>query len=181
MLFHCFGCFSTAWHQKDAIRGDEKASGNSGLHTFLPYGFHAGTGVVEDAATGGAASGGQEAEEDAGDVTSEAELLRSLHPSALYTEAEASEAGKDDGLPFGEFLHEDVLHVGDHRQGGALRDAAALAGFGGDLVEGYFALTHGFSEVFAVGAAALDVVPDKFDVYCHKFFDVFCPLCHFCF
>lgn len=102
-------------------------------------------------------------------MTPEAELLRSLHPSALYTEAEASEAGKDDGLPFGEFLHEDVLHVGDHRQGDALRDAVALAGFGSNLVESYFALTHGFSEVFAVGAAALDVVPDKFDVYCHNF------------
>ena len=54
-------------------------------------------------------------------------------------------------------------------------DRQEAADDAGDVAaQGDLALAHGLCKVFSIGTAALDVVPDKFDVYCHtsRFFTV---------
>ena len=143
------------------------------LEAFLPDGVHTVAEVVEDVAAVDAAAGGEETADDAGDVVTDVEVFRVVHANAFHAKAEAADTGKDDGLAVAEPLFEDILqlsHYADHR---ALCKSAVATCLGGYFVERHLALTDGFCKVFSKGTAALDVVPDEFDVYCHNFFAYF--------
>ena len=129
--------------------------------------------VVENAAALGATPGRQETADDAGDVLLNVELPGFIHASALHTQAETPDAWEHDGMPVGQFLLEQILQFCDHGNDGAFRQMTVPARLFRNLAERYFALAHGLCKIFTVGAAALDVVLDKFNVYCHD-------CCFFC-
>ena len=139
----------------------------SGLETVLPDSLYAVTEVVEDSASGDAAAGGEEAADDAGDVTTDVEVLGIVDTDTLYAKAEPADAGEHDGMTLAEPLPENLLKFRCHTDDGALRKAAVTTSLGGYLVECHLALTDCFCEVFTIRTAALDIVLDKPDMYCH--------------
>ena len=60
-------------------------------------------------ATLDAATGRQETADDAGDVTADVERLRIINPDTFYTKTETSYTWKDNSLPLGKSLLQDVL------------------------------------------------------------------------
>ena len=93
---------------------------------MLPDGLDAFAEVVEDVAALDAAAGREKTADDAGDVASDVEVLRVFDTDALHTEAEAANAGKDDGLAFTEFLLHDVLDLGGNTHHRALRKTVSI-------------------------------------------------------
>ena len=61
----------------------------------MPDGFDAIAEVVENVATLGAAAGGKETANDAGDMTTDVEGLGIVNTDALHTQAETADAGED--------------------------------------------------------------------------------------
>ena len=87
------------------------------LEAQLPDGGDALAEVVEDVAGCGAATGRKEATDDAGDVTTDVELIGLVYALAFHTEAEAADAWQYDGVAVGELHLHGVLQVGDHAYG----------------------------------------------------------------
>ena len=139
------------------------------LEAGLPDGFDAFAEVVEDVAALDAAAGREEAADDAGDVASDVEVLLVFDTDALHTQAEAADAGKDDRLALTQFLLHEVLDLGGDTYHSALRETTVATSFFSNLIERHFSLTDCFCKIFSLRAAALDVVLDKFNMYCHNF------------
>ena len=133
----------------------------------LPYGLDTLAEVVEDMATLDAATGWEETADDAGDVASDVEFLRIIHPDTLYPKAETADSWEYDRLTLGKAVLQDILEFCYHTIHSSLREAAVTASLSGYLIERHLALTDCFCKVFAIRVAALDVVLDKFDMYCH--------------
>ena len=72
--------------------------------------------------------------------------------------------------PLAEPLLHDVLNLSSDSDDRAFGEAAVATRLSGYLVECHLALAHCLCKVFTVRAAALDVVPDKSDIYRHDFF-----------
>ena len=70
------------------------------FEAFLPDGFDTVAEVVEDVAALDAAAGRKEATDDASDVAADVEVFGIFDTDALYSETEAADARKNDGLTF---------------------------------------------------------------------------------
>ena len=57
---------------------------------------------------------GEEAADDAGDVTADVEFLRVIDTNTLYAQAETPDAVKHHGLAFGKFLFQQILQLRRH-------------------------------------------------------------------
>jgi hypothetical protein len=79
------------------------------LKARLPDGFDTFAEVVEDMATLDATTGREETTDDAGDMTTDVESLGIIHTNALHTKTETSYTWKDNSLPLGKSLLQDVL------------------------------------------------------------------------
>ena len=77
--------------------------------TRLPDGFDTFAEVVEDMATLDATTGREETTDDAGDMTTDVESLGIIYTNALHTKTETSYTWKDNSLPLGKSLLQDVL------------------------------------------------------------------------
>lgn len=120
------------------------------LGPLVPHGFHAFAEVVKDVAALDAATGGQEAADDAGDVAADVESLGVVDANALDTQAESADAGQYHGLTFAQFLLKQVLQFRHDTDDSAFAETAVAVDFLADVVNGHFALTDGLGEVFAV-------------------------------
>jgi hypothetical protein len=137
------------------------------LKARLPDGLDALAEVVEDMATLNAATSREETADDAGDVTTDVEFLRIIHPDTLYPKAETADSWEYDRLTLGKTVLQDILEFCYHTIHSALREAAVTASLCGYLIERHLALTDCFCKKFPIRATALNVVLDKFDMYCH--------------
>ena len=114
-----------------------------------------------------AATCGEEAADDTRDVASNVQVLRVIDPDTLHAEAETADAWKDDRLAFRQPMLENVLKFGDYHHDRTLGTAAVPTGFLSNFIECGLTLTDGLGIIFPIAAAALDIVLDEFDVYCH--------------
>ena len=137
------------------------------LKARLPDGFDALAEVVEDMATLNAATSREETADDAGDVTTDVEFLRIIHSDTLYPKAETADSREYDRLTLGKSVLQDILKFCYHTIHSPLGKSAVTASLSGYLIERHLALTDCFCKVFTIRVAALDVVLDKFDMYCH--------------
>ena len=101
------------------------------------------------------ATGWEETADDAGDVASDVEFLRIIHPDTLYPKAETADSREYDRLTFRKAVLQDILEFCYHTIHSALREAAVAASLSGYLIERYLALTDCFCKVFTIRVAAL--------------------------
>jgi hypothetical protein len=143
------------------------------LKARLPDGFDAFAEVVEDMAALDTATGWEETADDAGDVASDVEFLRIIHPDTLYPKAETADSWEYDRLALGKSVLQDILKFCYHTIHSPLGKSAVTASLSGYLTERHLALTDCFCKIFSIRAAALDIVLDKFDMYCHFVYAIF--------
>ena len=143
------------------------------LKARLPDGFDALAEVVEDMATLDAATGWEKTADDAGDVASDVEFLRIIHPDTLYPKAETADSWEYDRLALGKSVLQDILKFCYHTIHSPLGKSAVTASLSGYLTERHLALTDCFRKKFPIRATALNVVLDKFDMYCHFILCIF--------
>ena len=129
------------------------------LKACLPDGFDAFAEVVEDMATLDAATGWEK--------TADVEFLRIIHPDTLYPKAETADSWEYDRLTLGKSVLQDILKFCYHTIHSPLGKSAVTASLSGYLTERHLALTDCFRKKFPIRATALNVVLDKFDMYCH--------------
>ena len=117
------------------------------LEAFLPDGLDTLAEIVEDMAVLHAATSGEEAADDAGDVTSKIEFLRVLNTNTLHTKTETANTGKDDRLTICQLILEKFLQFRNHTNNGSFRETAVATSLCCDLIECHFALTHDGSKL----------------------------------
>lgn len=137
---------------------------------MLPDGIDAIAEIIDDVVTAITVTGWEKAADDASDVATTAELLRLIYPLTLHTKAEATDFRNHNGIALGEFHLQGLLQIGDDSHYRRVVIAASHQRLTYHIFKGDIALAHRLGKVFSEGATALDVVPDKFDVYCHKIF-----------
>ena len=120
------------------------------LSAFLPSDLHTIAEVIEDMAILDATASREETADDAGDVTTDVELVRIIHADALHAKAESANAWEDNCLPFGQPMLQDVLKFGYYHHNRSLGTSAVPTGFLGNFINRDLALTDGLGEIFAV-------------------------------
>ena len=75
----------------------------------MPDDLHTLAEIIEDVAALNTTASGKETADDAGDVTTDIEVLWVVDTDTLYTQAESSDARKDDRLSLTQFLLESIL------------------------------------------------------------------------
>lgn len=117
---------------------------------MLPNGGDTLAEVIEDVAAFDTVTGGQEAADDAGDVTADIEPLRLVDALALHTEAEAAYAGEHYGIALGERCLQGILQIGYHSDGGRLVVASRHHLMIEHVTQGNVALAYCLCKVFPV-------------------------------
>jgi hypothetical protein len=75
-----------------------------------------------------------------------------------------------------QLLLEQVLQLRHDTYDGALTKTAVPADLLTNILDLDITLAHGLGKVFTIRAAALDIVPYQFDMYCHNYFLIYtCP------
>ena len=75
----------------------------------MPDDLHTLAEIIEDVAALNTTASGKETADDAGDVAADIEVLGVIDTETLYTQAESSDARKDDRLSLTQFLLESIL------------------------------------------------------------------------
>lgn len=75
----------------------------------MPDDLHTLAEIIEDVAVLNTTASGKETADDAGDVAADIEVLGVIDTDTLYTQAESSDARKDDRLSLTQFLLESIL------------------------------------------------------------------------
>ena len=137
------------------------------FEALLPDDLDALAEVIEDMSARDAATCGEKAADDTRDVASDVKVLRVIDTDTLHAEAETADAWKDDRLAFRQTVFQNVLKFCDHHDDRTLGTAAVPTGFLCNFIECDLTLTDGLGIIFPIAAAALDIVLDEFDMYCH--------------
>jgi hypothetical protein len=133
----------------------------------MPDDLHTLAEIIEDVAALNTTASGKETADDAGDVATDVEFLRIIHPDTLYPKAETADSWEYDRLTLGKSVLQDILKFCYHTIHSPLGKSAVTASLSGYLTERHLALTDCFRKKFPIRATALNVVLDKFDMYCH--------------
>ena len=139
----------------------------SWFETTLPDGLHTIAEVVEEAVVGLASTGWEEFADDAGDVVAQAECFRIVYALALHAQAEPADARNDYRVAIGELHLQGMFQVCYHSHHRRAVISPCHQRFSYHVVQRHLALTHGLGKIFSIRAAALDVVFNQSDVYCH--------------
>ena len=135
-------------HQKGILR----------FEAFLPDGLDTVAEVIEDVATLDTTTGRQETTDNAGDVLSDVECLGIIHTDALHTETETADARKHHRLSLTKPVFKDVLKLRHHTDDRSFGKPTVTTSLLCDFAKCYLTLAHGLCKIFAIRAAALDVV-----------------------